>query len=105
MSIRQGMRPVLLQHRITEISPTGADSISWEDIGQIEVSISKTSNTLMTQSVRYNESSHVGLTLEKKIEEFRDRLVDGEAVYEIASADTTGRITVLLLKAVDTDAG
>ncbi|MHC1723982.1 MAG: hypothetical protein AB9836_12355 [Aminipila sp.] len=103
MSINQEMRPLMLQMRKEGESPTGAAKNEWEDVKPIEVAIYKTNSTLNTQNVRYNESSHTGLTYEKQIEENLYRLFDGKRVYDITLADTKNRLTTLLLKEIDTN--
>lgn len=104
MSINREMHPVTLQVRKKKESPTGAASYEWIDYSTIDVAIYKTNDTLNTQSIRYNESSHTGLTYEKEIKENQCRLKDQGIIYEVTSADPKGRLTTLLLKAVDTDA-
>ncbi|WP_312647569.1 phage head completion protein [Aminipila sp.] len=103
MSINQEMRPLMLQKRKDGESPTGAVKYEWEDVKTIDVAVYKTNSTLNTQNVRYNESSHTGLTYEKEVEENLYRLVDGERVYDITLADTKNRLTSLLLKEIDTN--
>lgn len=106
MSINQKMVECVLQRRIKTESLTGGDIVKWVDREFIDVAIYKTNDTLNTQSVRYNESTHTGITREKEIQEHECRLkgIDG-TIYNITSANTVGRMTTLLLKAVDTDAG
>lgn len=105
MSINREMKPVVLQELKKEKSDTGAYRGVWVEKGTIDVAIYKTNDVLNTQSVRYNESSHVGLTWAKGIKENKNRLIDGGMVYTVTSADEKGRLTSILLKAVDTDAG
>lgn len=102
MSINREMKSVMLQESTPGASLTGAKKKVWVDKGMIDVAIYKTSDILNTQSVRYNESSHTGLTWEKGIKENMHRLKDGDIIYNITSADGKGRLTTLLLKVVDT---
>lgn len=103
MSFNREMKPVMLQECISSESSTGAQKKTWIDKGMIDVAIYKTNDILNTQSVRYNESSHTGITWEKDIKENINRLKDDDVIYNITSADNRGRLTGLLLKAVDTN--
>lgn len=104
MSINQNMKKYILQVRTIRESPTGAEEFEWVDFKEIDVAIYKTSDTLNTQSVRYNESTHVGITWEKEIKEHECRLRDvAGTIYGITAVDALSKRTTLLLKAVDTD--
>lgn len=105
MSINQKMEEYILQRRIKTESLTGGELVKWVDHDLVDVAIYKTNDTLNTQSVRYNESTHTGITREKEIQEHEYRLkgIDG-TIYNITSANAVGRMTTLLLKVVDMDA-
>ncbi|MGL4730330.1 MAG: hypothetical protein ACRCW0_01945 [Clostridium sp.] len=104
MSINANMKPIMLQKKEKTKAPSGANKETWVDVGNIDVAIYKTNDYRNTQSVRYNESTHTGLTHCKDIKEGVNRLVDGEVVYSLTSANPKGRLTTLLLKVVDTNA-
>lgn len=103
MSINRDMQSVVLQVKTGDDSSTGAKIDGWIDYKTIRVAIYKTNDMAVTQSVKYRESTHTGLTYEREIKESECRLVDKSGtVYEITSADTSGRLTGLLMKVVDT---
>ncbi|WP_089966494.1 hypothetical protein [Clostridium gasigenes] len=97
------MKKVKLQVKYIEESPSGAERNEWKDVKEILVAIYKTNDTLNTQSIRYNASSHTGLTFSKDIKEGINRLVENNVVYEVTSANPKGRLNSLLLKVVDTN--
>lgn len=97
-------KEMLLQAKVKEEMPSGAEKFVWEDVKAIEVAVYKNNDTINTQSVRYNESTHTGITDYKDIQEDKNRLIDSnDIVYEITSANTKARLTTLLLKVVDTN--
>ncbi|MEG1256897.1 hypothetical protein [Clostridium sp.] len=102
--INRDMKPIMLQKKEEIKTPSGATKEKWVDVGSIDVAIYKTNDYRNTQSVRYNESTHTGLTRCKDIKEGVNRLVNGEVVYDLTSANSKGRLTTLLLKVVDTNA-
>ena len=93
----------MLQVKSIKEMPSGAEKEIWEDVEEIQVSIFESNDTLNTQSVRYNESTHTGLTFYKDIKEHKNRLVKDNVIYNITSSKTRGRMTTLLLNVVDTD--
>jgi hypothetical protein len=104
MSINSNMQAVKLQEKKKVDTKSGAKKYDWVDKETIYVSIYKTNDMINTQSVRYNESTHTGLTFYKNIKEGINRLLDNNGViYEIKGANPQGRLTNLLLKVVDTN--
>lgn len=104
MSINSNMKAVTLQLKTKIEGKSGAIKETWKDVEEIYVSIYKNSDNISTQSVRYNLSTHTGLTFYKNIKEGINRLVDSSGViYDITSANSQGRLNNLLLKVVDTD--
>lgn len=105
MSINAEMKPYIIQNKIKIRSQSGAESTSWNCGRPIHVVIKKTNDLLNTQSARYNESTHTGLTRCKYIKAYTNRLLEIEtgSIYEILSVANDGRITNLLLKKVETD--
>lgn len=101
MSIESRMKNITLQKINVMHSNTGAQKQVYEDLGMIRVAISKTNSTSFTNSLKYQESTHVGLTRYLGLDEDEKyRLVDGEKIYDITSI-TPGRYTNLLLKRID----
>lgn len=100
MSIASNMKKYMLQVKTTEKTSSGLKKEVWKDVQNIDVSILKKSSTLNTQSVKYNDSTHVGITFYQNIKEGLNRLVDGDRVLSIIDV-TQGRKKVLLLKEVD----
>lgn len=103
MSINRAMRPVTLQKKEKTRTPSGADKVTWKDMGTIDAAIWKTNELLVTESLKYGDSSHTGLTHCKTIKSGLYRILDGDTVYQVIDANTESRLTNLLLKVVDTD--
>lgn len=105
MSINSEMRSYSLQRKIKIRTESGATREEWDAGRIIMVTVKKTNDLLHTQSVRYNESTHTGLTRCKYIKPYVNRLkkTDTGEIYEIISATNDGRFNNLLLKKVDTD--
>ena len=104
MSIASNMKEYTLQKYDTVKSPSGAKKQSWVDDKAIMISIFDTSSTLVTNNVKYNESSHCAFTFYKGIDKVRNRLKDIEGnIYTITDCKATGRLTSLLLKKVEVD--
>lgn len=102
-SINRDMKPILLESKVKKRTPSGATKESWEKSIDIEVAIYDIDDRINTQSVKFNDSSHTGLTRYKDIKEGVNRLRKDNTVYSILSAKTKGRLTQLYLKVVDTD--
>lgn len=103
MSIISNMEAVILQVK-TRVETKSGYKDTWADKETIYVSIYKTNDMINTQSVKYNESTHTGLTFYKDIKEGVNRLLDDKGfIYEIKGANPKGRLTNLLLKVVDTN--
>lgn len=102
-SINRDMELVLLETKIKIRTPSGATKETWGNPIDIEVAIYDIDDRINTQSVRFNDSSHTGLTRYKDIKEGINRLRKGETVYNILSAKTKGRLTQLYLKVADTN--
>lgn len=100
MSIASNMKKYMLQEKKEVRGPSGAKKTVWTDVKEIDVSIKKTSSVLNTQSVRYNESTHIGITFYRNIKIGLNRILEGSKVYDITDV-TAGRQTVLLLKEVN----
>ncbi|MEG0180952.1 MAG: hypothetical protein RSA01_00525 [Clostridium sp.] len=103
MAINREMEPCILEVKEETRTPSKAVKEAWKEVSSIEVAIYENDDRINTQSVRFNSSSHTGLTYCKDIKEGRNRLRKGEIIYNILSCKTKGRLTTLLLKVVDTD--
>jgi head-tail adaptor len=93
----------ILQNETTVTTASGAKKITWTDLKTIQVSISQINETRLYQSVKYQESTHSGITYSKGIKAGKNRLKDSNGeIYEILSAAGDYRMTNLLLKKVET---
>jgi len=103
VSVITDMKPIILQEKVKIESPSGAIKDGWQDVKSIDVALYLTDDMKYTQSVRYNESSHIGLTFYKDIDKNKNRLRLDNIIYTITKANPKGRYTTLLLKVVDTN--
>lgn len=101
MSINSEMKPMILETKIKTRTPSGATKEVWGNPVKIDIAIYDIDDRINTQSVKFNDSSHTGLTRCKDIKEGVNRLVEGNTVYNILSAKTKGRLTQLHMKVVD----
>ncbi|MCW6061609.1 hypothetical protein [Clostridium sporogenes] len=97
------MKPILLETKIKTRTPSGATKEEWKESNIIQVAIYDIDDRINTQSVRFNDSSHTGLTRDKDIKEGVNRLRKDDTVYNILSAKVKGRLTQLYLKVVDSN--
>lgn len=104
MSINRDMKPYMLQRKGKVRTESGQERTTWEDVFLVEVAVYKNSDMITTASVRYNASSHTGLTHHKGIKEGVNRLKNEDTVFQIIGCNTKPRLTNLMLKEVDTDA-
>lgn len=104
-SINRDMKHILLEPKVKKRTPSGATKEVWDTDNAItiEVAIYDIDDRINTQSVKFNDSSHTGLTRYKDIKEGVNRLRKGNTVYNILSSKPKGRLTQLYLKVVDTD--
>ena len=111
MSINADMKPMTLQVKKEVETPSGATKYTWIEKETIFVVINRTNDVENTQnirynsnqSIRYNASTHTGLTRCKDIKEDINRLVDNDIVYEVTGVNPKGRLTTLFLEVVDTN--
>lgn len=103
MSVITDMKPIILQEKVKSKSPSGATKEDWRDIKTIDLALYLTDDMRYTQSVRYNESSHTGLTFYKDIDKSNNRLRLGNTIYTITKVNPKSRLTTLLLKVLDTN--
>lgn len=100
MSINSDMRKYALQENVPVVSSTGAKSSRWMDKGLISACLYQTSNTLNTQNVQYNSSTHIGFTYYIGLEAGKHRLTRGGITHEITSVNNQDKLVNLLLKEV-----
>lgn len=103
MSVITDMKPIVLQEKIKIISPSGATKEEWQDAKSIDVALYLTNDMKYTQSVRYNESTHTGITFYKGLDKHINRFKDVDTIYTITKLNERGWFTTLLLKVVDTN--
>lgn len=104
MSVNRDMKLYEVWEKTKEKTPSGADKIGWKKTRDTLVTVYKKNDMLKTGSVKYNEATHTGLTKDKVFKAGKHQLRRKEKVYDITEANPDGRLTVLLLKEVDTDA-
>lgn len=103
MSVITDMKPITLQEKVKIKSPSGAIKEDWKDIKIIDLALYLTDDMRYTQSVRYNESTHTGITFYKGLDKHINRFKEGSTIYSITKLNERGRFTNLLLKVVDTN--
>lgn len=103
MSVVTDMRPIMLQVKTKVKTPTGAIKEEWQDVKNVDVALYSTDDMKYTQSIKYNSSSHVGLTFYNDIDKNNHRMKLGDTIYNITKANPKGRFTTLLLKVVEID--
>ena len=103
MSIVTDMKPIMLQVKEKVKKPSGAIVETWRDLKTIDLALYLTNDMKYTQSVRYNESTHTGLTFYKGLDKHTNRFKDADTIYTITKVNERGRLTGLLLKVVETD--
>lgn len=106
MSIYSNLRKVELQSKKIIKSPTGAEKTSWVTEKHINMAIYdsnmyKSDNNINVQSIKYLESSHVGLTKFKDIKEDKNRISFNGKIFDVISTTNGGRYSIILLKEVD----
>lgn len=103
-SIFGNMQTMELQQKIITTGKSGAKKEDWQKIENISISVFKNSDSISVDSVRYNNSTHIGFTFYKNICIGKSRLKDCEGnIYTITGTTMTGRLNNLMLKVVDTN--
>lgn len=101
MSINSEMRKVILQENKEIIKPSGARKKDWVDAKEpILIAIYETDSRVNTNDARYNDSTHIGLTFNKSITA-KNRLKDGERIYNITGVNQQGRLNQVFLKVIE----
>lgn len=102
MSIYTDMVTVRLERNDALAGLSGALKDNWIKVDDINVAIYKNDSFKTTTNVKYESSSHSGLTFWKGFEEGKEyRMLIGMSKYDITYFNETGRTTTLLLKQVN----
>lgn len=101
--LNRDMIPCVLEKKEKVKQPSGASKEVWVVDKEIYIAIYDIDDRINTQSVRFNNSTHTGLTAEKSIREGINRLNGKGTIYTIEGCKLKGRLTQLLLKKVDTN--
>lgn len=101
--INRDMKQYKLQQKTESQNDFGEAVVKWNDVGFVEIAIYPVSTNLYTNNLRYAEGTHTALTSYKDIKEGKNRVIDGEVIYNIISSNNKGRLSTLLLKVVDAD--
>lgn len=95
------MKSLILQEYRDIITPSMARKKEWGDLGNpILIAIYETDSRVNTNNARYNESSHIGLTFNKEISS-KNRLKDGNTIYNIIGVNPQGRLSQVFLKVIE----
>lgn len=107
MSINSTMRDYDLQSRTIIHKPSGAEVEDWHGTRRIKATIRLTDSVANAGNLRYGDNTHIGLTRAKYIKPQQHRLVNVKTgtVYQINKVSSDGRLTNLILREVDPDAG
>ncbi|MBO3312120.1 hypothetical protein [Clostridium perfringens] len=101
MSINSNMKSLILQEYRDIITPSMARKKEWVDLeNPILIAIYETDSRVNTNNARYNESSHIGLTFNKEISS-KNRLKDGDKIYNIIGVNPQGRLSQVFLKVIE----
>ena len=104
MAIARDMRTGSLLEKKKVRTPSGAEKENWEKKKNIRLAVYKKNDMLKYGSERYNDASHVGLTHERGIKAGKHKVNYLGKGMEVLESNENGRLTVLILKEVDTDA-
>ncbi|HHL2031167.1 head-tail adaptor protein [Clostridium perfringens] len=101
LSINSNMKSLILQENKEVIKPSGARKKEWIDIEElILIAIYETDNRVNTSNAIYNSSTHIGLTFNKSITS-KNRLKDGDRIYNITGVNSQGRLNQVFLKVIE----
>lgn len=101
MSINSNMKSLILQEEKEVTTPSLARKKGWVDTKEpCLIAIYETDSRVNTNNVRYNESTHIGLTFNKNITA-KNRLKDGEKIYTITGVNPQGRLNQVFLKVIE----
>lgn len=104
MAIARDMKTSSLLEKKKARTPSGAEKENWEKKKNIRIAVYKKNDMLKYGSERYNDASHVGLTHEKGIKAGKHKVNYLGKEMNVLECNENGRLAVLILKEVDTDA-
>lgn len=104
MAIVRDMKTSSLLEKKKVRTPSGAEKEDWEKKKDIRLAVYKKNDMLKYGSERYNDASHVGLTHEKGIKAGKHKVKYLGKEMDVLDCNENGRLTVLILKEVDTGA-
>lgn len=104
MAIARDMRTGSLLEKKKVRTPSGAEKENWEQKKNIRLAVYKKNDMLKYGSERYNDASHMGLTRERGIKAGKHKVNYLGKEMEVLESNENGRLTVLILKEVETDA-
>ncbi len=83
------------------IKPSGSRKKDWIDLKEpILIAIYETDNRVNTSNAIYNSSTHIGLTFNKNVTS-KNRLKDGDRIYNITGVNPQGRLNQVFLKVIE----
>lgn len=101
MSIYTDMIPITLLCDHPKQGISGASAANYEVVEEIYAAIYKNDSFRSVQSTAYEQSTHNALTFYKGFEEHKKyRFQIGQTLMDVTYFNTSGRITVLLLKEI-----
>lgn len=101
MSINSNMKSLILQENKETITPSMSRKKGWVDLKEpILIAIYETDSRVNTNNARYNDSTHIGLTFNKDISS-KNRLKDGDRIYNITGVNPQGRLSQVFLKVIE----
>lgn len=104
MAIERDMKTSSLLEKKKPRTPSGAEKENWEKKKNIRIAVYKKNDMLKYGSERYNDASHVGLTHEKGIKAGKHKVNYLGKEMNVLECNEDGRLSVLILKEVETDA-
>lgn len=103
MSINRDMKSVSLEKKTIVQAPSGQKKETWVEDRPIELAVYPIQNSVMlSNNVKFNQSTNTGLTKESGIKESSldggNRINDGSVIYTINFVNEAGRYTQLMLQ-------
>ena len=102
MSIFTDMIPAELLINEYKKGQSGAKHDNYVSVGRIMVAIYKNNSFKNTGTVKYQDSTHSGITMSKVFIDGKEYRIEIDTQhYEVQDFDTSGRQTTLILKRID----
>lgn len=105
MSVNRDMRSYGLFKKERARSPSGATREAWHKERDINVAVYKTDDRLMSGNERYNQITHTGQTYYKEMKAGTYQIRRDGRIFDVIGFNPDGRLSVMSLKEVDSDAG